>query len=148
MREVLAALFLLAGAATVLVAAIGLVRLPDTFLRMHAATKAGVFGSGLVLIGAAIGFGETGGWVRVALILLFLFATTPLASHALGRAAYVGGAPLWAGTVADQLEGVLERRVFDLDPAAAAMMRDAEGAARPPGGRPPPPAAAGGGGAP
>lgn len=117
MTDALAALLLLLGAAIVLVAAIGVARLPDAFLRMHAATKAGVVGAGLVLLGAGFAFGSAEAWMRVALILVFLLVTTPVASHALGRAAYVGGAPMWAGTIADQLQGVLARRVFDIDPA-------------------------------
>jgi monovalent cation/proton antiporter MnhG/PhaG subunit len=117
MAEILAALFLVAGSAVSLVAAIGVVRLPDAFLRMHAATKGGMVGAGLVLVGAGFGFGSAEAWLRVVLILAFLLVTLPLASHALGRAAYVGGAPMWSGTMTDQLEGVLARGVFDIDPA-------------------------------
>ena len=47
--------------------------------------------------------------MRVALNLVFLLVTTPVASHALGRAAYIGGTPMWAGTVTDQLQGVARR---------------------------------------
>ena len=117
MTEALAALLLLAGSAVALVAAIGVARLPDAFLRMHAATKAGVVGTGLILLGAGFAFGGADAWMRAVLILAFLLVTTPVASHALGRAAYVGGAPMWAGTMTDQLQGVLARRVFDIDPA-------------------------------
>jgi len=117
MTEALGALLLLSGATIALVAAIGVARLPDAFLRMHAATKAGVIGTGLILLGAGFAFGTADAWMRVVLILAFLLVTTPVASHALGRAAYVGGAPMWAGTFADQLQGVLARRVFDIDPA-------------------------------
>jgi monovalent cation/proton antiporter MnhG/PhaG subunit len=117
MTEVIAAVLLLVGSAVALVAAIGVARLPDAFLRMHAATKAGVVGTGMVLLGAGFAFGDAGAWMRVVLILAFLLVTTPVASHALGRAAYVGGAPMWAGTFTDQLQGVLARRVFDIDPA-------------------------------
>lgn len=117
MTEALAALLLVAGSAVALVAAIGVARLPDAFLRMHAATKAGVVGTGMVLLGAGFAFGTAEGWMRVVLILAFLLVTTPVASHALGRAAYIGGAPMWSGTMTDQLQGVLARRVFDIDPA-------------------------------
>lgn len=120
MSEILAAFFLLGGAAVALVAAIGVVRLPDAFLRMHAATKAGMVGTGMILLGAGFAFGTPEGWMRVALILVFLLVTTPVASHALGRAAYIGGTPMWAGTVTDQLQGVLARHVFDIDPSRVA----------------------------
>jgi multicomponent Na+:H+ antiporter subunit G len=99
---------------------------------MHASTKAGTVGSGLVLIGAALAFGEVGAWLRAVAILAFLLATTPVAASALGRAAYVGGTPLWKGTVADQLAGVLPRGAFDLAEAERrrrALQPEAEEAA-------------------
>lgn len=98
-----AALLMLAGAAFILIAAVGVARLPDIFVRMHAATKAAVFGVGLLLLGTAFAFGEPGVWVRVAAAILFLIFTTPIAAHALARASYAAGAPLWRGTVVDQL---------------------------------------------
>ena len=117
MSEILAAFFLVGGASVALVAAIGVARLPDAFLRMHAATKAGVVGTGMVLLGAGFAFGTTEAWMRVALILVFLLITTPVASHALGRAAYIRGTPMWSGTITDQLQGVLAPHVFDIDPS-------------------------------
>ncbi len=98
-----AALLMLVGAAFVLIAAVGVARLPDIFVRMHAATKAAVFGVGLLLLGTAFAFGEPGVWVRVAGAIVFLIFTTPIAAHALARASYAAGAPLWRGTVVDQL---------------------------------------------
>jgi multicomponent Na+:H+ antiporter subunit G len=109
MAEMLAAILVLVGSAIALIAAIGMVRLPDAFLRMHAATKAGVLGAGLVLLGIGVADGGWGTWLRVGLILWFLLMTVPIASHALGRAAYVGGAPMVKATGLDELEGVLPR---------------------------------------
>jgi monovalent cation/proton antiporter MnhG/PhaG subunit len=82
-------------------------------MRMHAATKAGVVGCGLVLVGVAMADGTAGTWGKIGLTLIFLLLTTPVAGHLLGRAAYVGGAPLWAGTSGDALERVLPRGRFD-----------------------------------
>jgi monovalent cation/proton antiporter MnhG/PhaG subunit len=113
MTEIAAALLLVLGAAIALIAAIGVARLPDAFLRMHAATKAGVVGAGLMLLGAGLAFGSAEAWLRVGLILLFLLVTVPIASHALGRAAYLGGAPLWPGSGPDALAGVLSRHEVD-----------------------------------
>lgn len=107
--ETLGALLLLAGAVLCLLAAVGVLRLPDFFMRMHAATKAGVAGSGLVLLGVAALLGEPGVWVKAALAVLFLLITTPVAGHLLGRAGYVSGVPLWRGTHEDALAGVLVR---------------------------------------
>ena len=108
----LSSLFLVAGAALCLLAAIGVLRLPDFFMRMHAATKAGVAGCGLVLIGVGFADGSAGTWIKVSIAILFLLLTTPIAGHMLGRAAYVGGAPFWSGTRGDALHRVLPRGRF------------------------------------
>ena len=74
-----------------LIAAIGVLRLPDALSRQHAATKAATIGVVLFAVGlglAALGEGWGGGWlIRLGLIVLLLLATLPLASHALARAA-------------------------------------------------------------
>ncbi len=143
MAEIIAALLLLSGAAISLIAAIGVARLPDAFLRMHAATKAGVVGAGLTLLGVGFAFDTGEAWFRVTLIVAFLLVTVPISSHALGRAAYIGGAPMWSGTVMDDLKGVLPRHAIDTDTAAQqaiAMPVGASGASTAP--RPDPVAAA------
>lgn len=115
----LSSLFLVGGAALCLLAAIGVLRLPDFFMRMHAATKAGVAGCGLVLIGVGFADGTAATWIKVSMAILFLLLTTPVAGHMLGRAAYVGGAPLWSGTTGDALHQVLPRGQFGRRMAAA-----------------------------
>lgn len=70
-----------------LVAAVGLVRLPDPLTRQHAATKAGTVAVTLFAVGAAL-LAWDGAWLwRLALIVALLLLTLPLASHALSRAA-------------------------------------------------------------
>ena len=56
MSELIVALLIAAGCLFCLVAAVGIVRLPDTLIRMHAATKAGTLGTGLILAGVAVFF--------------------------------------------------------------------------------------------
>lgn len=109
----LSSFFLVAGAAICLVAAAGVLRLPDFFMRMHAATEAGVAGCGLVLIGVAFAYPSLDVWVKVTLGVGFLLVTTPIAGHLLARAGYVGGVPLWTGTSSDELAGTLKRGSFD-----------------------------------
>ncbi|MGK7861649.1 monovalent cation/H(+) antiporter subunit G [Falsiroseomonas sp. E2-1-a4] len=121
--EILAALLLIGGATVVGLAATGVARLPDPFSRMHAAAKAGVAGAGLLLLGAGLAFGTTSAILTTLVAVVFLVLTAPLASHALGRSAYISGAPLGAASEADALAGILERRVFDPNPAAAAGRR-------------------------
>lgn len=103
---------LLSGALVSLLAAIGVLRLPDVFMRMHAATKAGVVGCGLILIGVALADGSWTTGLKAVVATAFLLLTTPVAGHLLGRAAYISGVPFWRGTIDDQLESELQRRHF------------------------------------
>ncbi len=86
MSDVLVGLFLIAGAAFVLIAAIGIVRLPDLLTRMHASTKAGTLGALLVLVGLALFEGSGEVVSKVVATILFLLLTAPIAAHMIGRA--------------------------------------------------------------
>jgi multicomponent Na+:H+ antiporter subunit G len=101
--ELLAAILIIAGSVFGLIAAIGMIRLPDTLIRMHAATKAGTLGAGLILAGAAFFFAELGLVLRALLTLMFLYLTAPVAAHLIGRAAYRSGIDLFARTCIDHL---------------------------------------------
>lgn len=86
---VVAVLLIGLGAALLVIAAWGVIRLPDALSRQHAATKAGTLALALVLIGAWL-LVPTAEWAwRLGLILGFLMATLPVASHLLARAAVV-----------------------------------------------------------
>jgi len=116
MADLVAALLLVAGGSIVLLAAIGVARFPDAFMRMHAATKAGVIGTGLCILGAAFGLGDQATWIKAALIVAFLFVTTPIASHVLGRAAWQAAAPFVPQTRLPPMEIELQRVIFDAFP--------------------------------
>jgi multicomponent Na+:H+ antiporter subunit G len=105
MKEVLEALLLLIGAAFALLAAVGILRFPDVLSRMHAATKCSAFGISCIMLAAAVHFAELGVATRAIITITFIFATTPVAAHMIGRAAYFVGVPLWRGTVSDELKG-------------------------------------------
>jgi multicomponent Na+:H+ antiporter subunit G len=85
--SLVAALFVFAGSAFFAVAGLGVVRLPDVFCRMHAVSKASSLGMGLILFGAALQFGTAAVILKCAFTLVFIFLTTPVAAHLLGRAA-------------------------------------------------------------
>jgi multicomponent Na+:H+ antiporter subunit G len=87
----------LLGALVVLVAAAGLVRLPDALSRQHAATKAGTLGVALVALGAGLWAGEWAWTWRLAAIGGLLLLTLPIASHVLARAALREQGPGGAG---------------------------------------------------
>ena len=102
MIDVLAAFAWVAGSAFALLAAIGVLRMPDVFTRMQASTKASTLGLGCLLIGAALQFGAFSSFIRVASIGAFILLTTPVAGHVIARAAYLADVPLWDGTVLDE----------------------------------------------
>lgn len=102
MLEIIIAILLFFGSLFVLVAAIGVVRLPDLLMKMHASTKAGTLGAGLTLLSVAFVFGEVSVATRVIAIIFFLLLTAPVAAHVIGRAGYYSGLNLWKGTVVDE----------------------------------------------
>ena len=101
-REFLVALFLLIGGLLSLVAALGLIRLPDLFTRMHAATKTGTVGVSAIVIGMMIHFGNLTVTSRGILVIAFFLLTAPVAAHMIGRAAYRSGVSLWMLTRIDE----------------------------------------------
>ncbi len=102
--EILAGISILLGSAFILISAIGLIKMPDIFLRMSATTKAVTFGVSFVLIGAAIFFGDIGTITRSFVIILFLFLTAPVAAHMIGRAAYFDGVYIWDKTIINEMD--------------------------------------------
>lgn len=101
--EIIAGVLVIIGAFFALVASIGLVRLPDVYSRMHAASKAGTVGSGLMMIALAVISADGSTAIRALAGLLFFILTAPIAAHLLARAAYKVGYPLWSGSVADEM---------------------------------------------
>jgi multicomponent Na+:H+ antiporter subunit G len=91
LAALLSAFLLVAGALFSLIASLGLLRLPDLFSRMHAASKAGTAGSGLVLIAAALHAGEWSIWLKCIVALIFFVFTAPLSAHLLAKAALAAG---------------------------------------------------------
>jgi multicomponent Na+:H+ antiporter subunit G len=104
MIDLLAGLLLLVGTLFMFIAALGLVRMPDLMTRMHATTKSGVLGAGLMLLGVALYFADAGVLARALAIIIFTMLTAPVAAHAIGRAGYFVGVPFWEGTVKDELK--------------------------------------------
>jgi multicomponent Na+:H+ antiporter subunit G len=106
---VTAAVLLVLGSAFMLLAAVGLIRLPDLFLRMSATAKAATLGAALTVLGAATHFGDAATVGKALVIVIFLFLTAPVAAHKIGRAGYRRGAPLHEGTIRDEAKGSLSR---------------------------------------
>jgi multicomponent Na+:H+ antiporter subunit G len=100
---VLTVVLLVVGTLFMLIAAIGLVRMPDLFLRMSAATKASTLGILCMLCATALHFGDMVIALRVLAIASFLYLTAPIAAHMIGRAASADPkVSLWEETVVDE----------------------------------------------
>jgi len=104
MRDTAIALLLFAGTFFVMVAALGVVRMPDIYMRLSAASKASTLGASCILAAVALYFASTAVTGKVVAIIAFTLLTAPVAAHMLGRAAYFSGEPLWEKSTVDELE--------------------------------------------
>jgi multicomponent Na+:H+ antiporter subunit G len=96
MIAIVAAVLVLLGSALTVLAGVGIVRLPDVFIRMHAATKVGTLGSGLIIAGVALHFADPSVVIRCVLVVFFLLLTAPIGAHMIGRAALRVGVQPWS----------------------------------------------------
>lgn len=81
---------------------IGLVRLPDVYNRLQAATKCVTVGTCFIIAGSVLVLGTVAGAFKGALCLAFVLVTSPTAAHALARAAHRSGVALCEGSVIDR----------------------------------------------
>lgn len=94
---------MLTSSVFILLAAIGVLRLPDLLTRMHASTKAGALGITLMMIAASFHFFDAVVMAKSLAVIIFILITAPIAAHAIGRAGYFVGVPVWSKTVKDEL---------------------------------------------
>jgi multicomponent Na+:H+ antiporter subunit G len=99
-----AAVLMLIGAVFSAIAALGILRFPDVYMRLHAASKAGPLGAGLILLAAGLASGDWAIIVRCVLGLVFLIITSPVSAHLLARAALQTGVAPDARTSIDEYE--------------------------------------------
>ncbi len=97
------------GVLVMTVGVYGLVRMPDIYTRVHAASKAVVLGVMPLLLASAL-IGDKGILLRVTLIAVFLLLTTPVSAHMVGRAAYLRGERMQAPHHVDESESGLAGR--------------------------------------
>jgi len=93
--------FVVLGVAVITVGVYGMLRMPDTYTRLHAASKA-VFLGVISLLAASVVTGEPEIVFRVILISLFLLLTSPVSAHVIGRAAYRRGERMLAPDPVDE----------------------------------------------
>jgi multicomponent Na+:H+ antiporter subunit G len=114
MKEWVTAVLLLTGGAFMLLASVGITRMPDLFTRMQAATKASTLGASFMLMGVAAYFAELGVTSRALAVVVFIILTAPVAAHMIARAAYFVRVPLWEETIADELRDRYDPRTHEL----------------------------------
>lgn len=95
-------LFMIVGLAFDFFGCLGLLRLPDIYNRLQAATKCITLGTCGILFGMALVVGVTAAGIKAILCLIFLLLTSPVAAHALAKAARIAGVKLWDGSVVDE----------------------------------------------
>jgi multicomponent Na+:H+ antiporter subunit G len=103
MTDLLVALLLAIGTLFMLLASVGMLRMPDVYTRLQVSTKGASLGAASVLLAVPFFFAEPAIAVRAVLIIVFIFLTAPISAHMLGRAAYIIGVPLWERSVRDEL---------------------------------------------
>lgn len=86
--EIIASILVIMGLFFYVVGAIGLIRMPDVFCRMHATTKADTLGAGLVFIGLVVWQGFTFVSLNILVVLFFIWLTMPTAAHAIAKSEY------------------------------------------------------------
>ena len=129
MTNILICVFSTIGALAILFASIGIVRMPDFYLRLSVTVKAATLGVGLLLACAAFFFPDVSVTTRAMAIVFFLILTAPVAAHMIGRTAYHSGTPTWEGTLLDELDEDYKRQRAGLledankEAAAAAEIR-------------------------
>lgn len=101
---VVTCVLILGGAFFALVAAIGINRLPDLYTRMHAASKAGTVGSGLLLLAVGVHSGDLAVFARALAGFFFFILTAPVSAHLLAKAAHQVGYAMSVSSARDDLK--------------------------------------------
>jgi len=104
MSEILIMVLCTLGALFILIAALGIYRMPDFYTRLSVTVKASTLGVGCILGAVAIYFYDFSVSTKVFAIIFFLFITSPVAAYMISRTAYLSGVKLWKGSVVDELQ--------------------------------------------
>lgn len=102
MVDVIGLIFIGVGLAFDVFGCLGLVRLPDVYSRLQAATKCVTLGTCSILFGAFLIVGFTAAGLKSLMCMVFLMLTSPVAAHAIARGAHRAGVKLWEKSVIDK----------------------------------------------
>jgi multicomponent Na+:H+ antiporter subunit G len=114
-QTAISAILLTLGAILMLLASVGILRMPDVFLRMSASTKAATLGVVFIMLAVALHFNNLGITGRALGVIIFIILTGPVSAHMIARAAYITGEQLWSETKIDELQGRYNQETHTLD---------------------------------
>ena len=104
-HEIFSSIFIWIGVIFMIISAIGIIRLPDFYIRMSAITKAATLGIGFIVTGIGIYFNELVIVTKVVAIISFMILSSPVAAHVISRAASQHHIPFWKRTILREFEG-------------------------------------------
>jgi multicomponent Na+:H+ antiporter subunit G len=110
LRDVITAVLLVTGVIFYFSGAIGILRFPDVYNRIHASTKTSTIGIASILLAGLVSFGVEPVTIKAMAIIVFLMLTYPVAGHLLARAAYRTGVVLSDRTLHDEYRHILDLR--------------------------------------
>jgi len=110
MIDLISAVLMLLGAVFMLISAIGMIRLPDFYIRNSASTKSVVLGVLLILLGVGLHYNEILIFIEIFAILFFIFLISPLAAHIIARAAVITKVAFWEKTNLEELASYEEEQ--------------------------------------
>ncbi len=106
--EIVSAIFIYIGVIFLVISSVGIIRLPDFYIRMSAITKAATLGIGFIVTGITIYFNEVVIMNKSITIILFMLLTSPVAAHVIARAAFRNRVLFWEKTIIEEFKPYLK----------------------------------------
>ena len=110
MNDILIMILSTLGAIFILIASLGIYRMPDFYTRLSVTVKAATLGVGCILGAVALHFSDFSITTKVFAVIFFLFITSPVAAFLLARTAYVSKVKMWDKSVRDELKNVIDTK--------------------------------------
>lgn len=110
MNDILILILSTLGAIFILIASLGLYRMPDFYTRLSVTVKAATLGVGFILGAVAVHFSDFSITTKVFAVIFFLFITSPVAAFLIARTAYVSNVKMWDKSVRDELKDVIDKK--------------------------------------
>ena len=102
MNEIIGLFCIIIGIAFDFFGALGLIRYPDIYNRLHSSIKCVTLGTSSILLGLFFYKGFTAAGIKAILCIVFLVLTAPVSAHVLARSAHKSGVRLWEKSVCDK----------------------------------------------